>query len=84
MRKNKVRPKYVKDLVESANERFRLFKIKDEGNDLFVFICSYLLQKNMYEGFNYFKDEYNPHLQKKVSVLAGSHLKENYDYLQIF
>jgi hypothetical protein len=83
MRKNKVRPQYVKDLVEKTNERLRTFKIKEEGNDLFVFMCSYLLKKDMYEGFNYYKDEYNPYLDKMVSVLAGSYLKENYDYLQI-
>jgi len=81
---NNKRPKYVTELVENANKRFRDFKIKDEGNDLFVFVCDYLLKKKMYNGYNFFKTVYNPYLKKDVSVLAGSAKKDEFDYLQIF
>ncbi len=83
MKHNK-RPQYVTDLVEKANKRFRDFKIKDESNDLFVFVCDYLLKRNMYEGYNFFKNKYVHDVDKVVSVLAGSAKKEEYDYLQIF
>jgi hypothetical protein len=83
MKHNK-RPQYVTDLVEKANKRFRDFKIKDESNDLFVFVCDYLLKRNMYEGYNFYKDEYVHYVDKVVSVLAGSAKKEEYDYLQIY
>ena len=79
----KKRPQYVQELVNKANERFREFGIKEEGNDLFVFVCDYLLKRNMYEGYNYFKMEYNTYLKKDVMVYAGSYRKEDYDFLQI-
>jgi hypothetical protein len=81
---HKNRPQYVKELVEKANKRFRDFKIKDESNDLFVFVCDYLLKKNMYEGYNFYKDVYNPYVDNIVPMLAGSAKKDEYDYLQIF
>ena len=79
----KKRPQYVQELVNKANQRFRDFGIKEEGNDLFVFVCDYLLKRNMYEGYNYFKMEYNTYLKKDVMVYAGSYRKEDYDFLQI-
>lgn len=81
---NRKRPQYVAEMVNAANKRFRDFNIKDESNDLFVFVCDYLLKKKMYEGYNFFKTVYNPFLKKDVSVLAGSAKKDEYDYLQIF
>lgn len=74
------RPKYVNDLVEMANERFRQFGIKRESNDLFVFITTYLLDKNMYDGFGYYKVEYNESIGKYVIV--GSSYKD-YEFLRI-
>jgi hypothetical protein len=83
MRNNK-RPQYVTELVTKANERFRAFNIKDESNDLFVFVCDYLLKRKMYQGYNFYKDVYNTYLGKNVPMLAGSAKKEEYDYLQIW
>ena len=80
----KKRPQYVQDLVNKANEHLRAFKVKDEYNDtLFTFVCDYLLERDMYEGFNYFKMEYNTYLKKYVAVFAGSSKKDKFDFLQI-
>ena len=51
---------------------------------LFVFMCDYLLKKNMYEGYNFFKDVYNTYLQKNVPTEAGSYKEGEFDYLQIY
>lgn len=77
-RKN--RPNYVQEIVDKANERLRYFKIKDESNDLFVFVCDYLLKKDMYRGYNFFNTK--NYQGKDYVVLAGS--ATNYEYLQIY
>jgi hypothetical protein len=80
----KKRPQYVQDLVNKANEHLRVHKVKDEYTDnLFTFVCDYLLKRDMYEGYNYFKMEYNTYIKKDVMVYAGSHKKDEFDFLQI-
>ena len=80
----KSRPKYVTDLLVSVNERLRVLKVKDEGNDLFRFMCDYLLKRGMYRGFNfYYTANYKG---KDMAVLAGveKFKKGEWEYLQIW
>ena len=80
----KKRPQYVQDLVNKVNEHLRVHKVKEEHTDnLFKFMCDYLLKKDMYEGYNFFKMEYNPYLKKDVVVFAGSYKKDEFEFLQI-
>ena len=82
--RRKNRPKYVTEMLDSVNERLRAFKVKDEGNDLFRFMCDYLLKKGMYQGFNFY---YTANLNgKDIAVLAGSERfnKGEWEYLQIW
>lgn len=79
----KKRPQYVVDLVDKANEYLRFRKVTDTTDTLFVFVCDYLLKKNMYEGYNFFKMEYNSYLKKEVIVFAGSYKEGEFDFLQI-
>ena len=59
----KKRPQYIQELVKVTNKRLEMMNIKDEDDTLFSFMCDLLLQKDMYEGFNYFK--------KKSAVING-------------
>lgn len=61
--RRKKRPQYIQELVKETNKRLETMNIKDEGDTLFGFMCDLLLQKDMYEGFNYFK--------KKNVILDG-------------
>ena len=45
---NKKRPKYIQDIVNDINAQLRAKYVKDENNDLFVWLCDYLLKRNMY------------------------------------
>ena len=83
MAKNKKRTKYVTELINKVNETLRFRKIQDESDTLFVFACDYLLKKNMYQGYNFYKDEFNPYLNKIIPTLAGSYKKDKFEYLQI-
>lgn len=80
---SKVRPTYVQQIVDNANTYLRALKVTDEGDNLFRFVCDYLLKKDMYEGFSHFKDKYNPYSQKNIAVLAGSCKEGEFEYLQI-
>ena len=81
---NKKRPQYIQDLVNKVNEHLRHFKVKEEYKDsLFSFMTMYLIERKMYEGYNYYKDMYNPYLNKTIPTLAGSYNKDEYEYLQI-
>lgn len=85
MARTKDRPQYVEDLLNKVNEYLRNNKVKDEYNDnLFTFMCNYLLQRNMYRGYNFYVDKYNTYTKTIVPMLAGSAKKEEYDYLQIW
>lgn len=75
----KKRPNYVNDLVARTNEHLRHFKVKEQDNDLFAFIVDYLLDKDMYEGFNFFKYDKN-----HTIVHAGTYDIEKFDFLQIY
>lgn len=78
----KKRPKYVDDLVKEVNHTLRCGKVKDERNDLFVFMLHYLLRKKMYKGYNFYVDkkfEYGT-----LPILAGSADYDKYDYLQLY
>lgn len=80
MTKNKKRPTYIKEMLNKVNETLRFHKIKNERDTLFAFMCDYLLKKKMYDGFNYYRDEWNPYLGKSIPTLAHY---EDFDYLQI-
>ena len=81
----KKRPQYVQDLVNKVNGNLRLLKVKDENDTLFWFMCDYLLKKGMmYEGYNFYKDKFNPYTNTIVPMLAGSCKKDEYEYLQIW
>ena len=84
MAQNKKRPQYVIELVNKTNDYLRFRKVKDTTNTLFMFMCDYLLKKNMYKGYNFFKEVYNPYLKKVVSTEAGSYKEDEFDYLQIY
>ena len=83
MAQNKKRPQYVVELVNKTNDYLRFRKVKDTTDTLFVFMCDYLLKKKMYEGYNFFKMEYNSYLKKNVIVYAGSYKEDEFDFLQI-
>jgi hypothetical protein len=83
--RTKKRPQYVTDLLKKVNQHLREFKVKEEHTDnLFIFMCDYLLTRDMYRGYNFYKDMYNPYKGEVVPVLAGSAKKDEYDYLQIW
>ena len=84
MAQNKKRPQYVIELVNKTNDYLRFRKVTDTSDTLFVFMCDYLLKKNTYKGYNYFKEVYNTYLQKNVPTEAGSYKEGEFDYLQIY
>jgi len=89
---HKNRPQYVKEFVKKTNEYLRHNKVKDEfKNDLFCFACQYLLDKKMYEGFNFYKEKYSymkdgkeVYLNEPMLVLAGTSDKNQFDCLQLY
>lgn len=79
----KKRPQYVTELVNKVNEHLRAHKVKGEYTDnLFTFMCHYLLKRGMYEGYGFFKTEYNTYLKTDVVVFAS--YKEDDYFLQIY
>lgn len=87
MRKNKKRPQYVINMLNDVNAYLRFRNVKDENDTLFRWMCNYLLDRNMYEGFNYHKwgDRIiNPETGERNTVLAGSYKKDEFDFLQIW
>ena len=83
--RSKNRPKYVAELLASVNKRLRVFKVKDEGNDLFRFMCDYLLKRGMYRGYNFYYTAKDLN-GKDIAVLAVSERfnKGEWEYLQIW
>lgn len=83
--RRKSRPKYVTELLGSVNTRLRVLKIKDEGNDLFRFMCDYLSKRGMYRGFNFYYTAKGIN-GEDMAVLAGSERfeKDEWEYLQIW
>lgn len=81
MTKDKKRPKYIEDIIRDANAQFRRKYTKDEDDSLFVWLCAYLLGKDMYQGFDYYR--YTRTAGKNPIALAGSYKKDEFDFLQI-
>lgn len=75
MSRNKKRPQYVIDMINDVNAYLRFRNVKDENDTLFCWIRNYLLDKDMYNGFNYYKygDKIiNPATGERILILAGS------------
>ena len=81
---NKKRPKYIQDIVNDINAQLRANYIKDENNDLFIWLCDYLLQRNMYEGYNFHKYGDKIVNGKPIVCLAGTADKNKFDFLQVW
>lgn len=81
---NKKRPKYIQDIVNDINAQLRANYIKDENNDLFVWLCDYLLKRNMYEGYNFHKYGDKIVNGKPIVCLAGTADKNKFDFLQVW
>lgn len=78
--KTKKRPKYVTELVNQINKTLKTMGKQGENSDLHIFITSYLLNKNMYHGWNFYKDKFVN--GKIIPVLAGS--ATDFDYIQMY
>ena len=76
----KKRPNYVTELVNQINKYLKTMGKQGENSDLHAFISSYLLNKNMYHGWNYYKDKCVN--GKIIPVLAGS--ATDFDYIQMY
>ena len=78
MAQNKKRPQDVTELVNEVNRTLRFRKIKDESNELFIFMVAYLMNKKMYKGFNFYVES------GSLPVLAGTADYDKYDFLQLY
>lgn len=76
----KNRPKYVTELVRKVNKTLQTLGKQGKNSDLHIFITSYLLDKKMYHGWNFYKDKYVN--GKTISALAGS--ATDFDYIQMY
>lgn len=86
MSRNKKRPQYVIDMINDVNAYLRFRNVKDESDTLFCWIRNYLLDKDMYQGFNYYKygDKIiNLATGERILILAGSYNKGEFDFLQV-
>ena len=81
---NKKRPKYIQDIVNDINAQLRANYVKDENNDLFVWLCDYLLKRNMYEGYNFHKYGDKIVNGEPIVCLAGTADKNKFDFLQVW
>ena len=79
--KTKNRPQYVIDMIDNVNTALRAYNVKDVSDNLFCFACNYLMEKKMYEGFNFYKIKTIDGKERKV--LAGRSEKDKFDFLQI-
>ena len=86
--RTKKRPKYIEELVKKTNKRLEVMNVKDEGDTLFRFVCDLLLEKKMYQGYNFFK-------KKTIRIDGEAHnvlgyptheefLADKWDCLQIY
>ena len=86
--RTKKRPKYIEELVKKTNKRLEVMNVKDEGNTLLRFVCDLLLEKKMYQGYNFFK-------KKTIRIDGEAHnvlgyptheefLADKWDCLQIY
>lgn len=81
---NKKRPKYIQDIVNDINAQLRANYVKDENNDLFVWLCDYLLKRKMYEGYNFHKYGDKIVNGKPIVCLVGTADKNKFDFLQVW
>lgn len=80
MTRNRKRTKQVEEMVQRANNIFKLKRVKDPyGDFLFIFMDNFLLDMKMYEGYNFYKIGENDKL-----YLAGSVNPEEYDCIQLY
>lgn len=74
------RPKYVNEIIDSVNRELRFRKVKDfNESELCRWIDSYLLDKKMYRGYNFYREMEDGRL-----TLAGTADPEKYDCIQIY
>ena len=84
MYKNRKRTKAMQQLVNEANAYFRDHNVKDEHtSDLFWFVTHKLLDKHMYNGFNFYIRKYKDD-GTEYCILAGTADKTKYDFIQIW
>lgn len=80
MARDRKRTKQVEELVNRANNILKFERVKDPYNDsLFMFLSDFLLDKRMYQGYNFYKIDENDRL-----YLAGSCNPEKYDCIQFY
>lgn len=97
--KYKNRPKYVTEMLDECNRYLRNNKVKDvtyskrqHRDNLFLFMCDYLLSRNLYRGYNFYKEVYTyknsegqeVYLDEPRLALAGSTDPSKYDCVQIW
>lgn len=81
MARNKKRPAYVQEIVNSVNERLKISKEKNAFSPLMIWICDYLVSKGMYQGYTFFNEKLN-HKGEPYNSLAGS--ATDFEYLQVY
>ena len=84
MVKDRKRTKAMQNLVDEANEYFRLHNVKNEfDSDLFTFVTSKLIANRMYKGYNFHVKKYKDD-GTEYYPLAGTSDKSKYDFIQIW
>lgn len=81
------RPNYVTELVDKTNATLKVRKIISVNDSLFSFIQLYLIRKNMYEGFGFFRTETKNIDGKEVKVdvmLKGDEYIDKNTFLKLF
>ena len=77
------RTKQMQGFIDSANAYFRANNVKETGDPVFCILSYYLLDNDLYAGYNFFKrKKINP--GEVVNVLAGSGDPEKFDFLQLY
>lgn len=82
MTKHRKRTKYVEEYINEVNNALERMGVKDQSDSLFNFTCNYLLNRKMYEGFNFYKHVVINGVEKLV--LAGTPNKDEFDCLQFY
>lgn len=74
------RPNDVTELIIKVNKTLKTMGKRGENSELHVFITSYLKDKKMYQGWNFYKDKSVN--GKIIPTLAWS--ATDFDYIQIY
>ena len=69
------------DLGKEINKDLNFLQL---FNDLFVWLCDYLLKRKMYEGYNFHKYGDKIVNGKPIVCLAGTADKNKFDFLQVW